>query len=242
VIAEILPGTVVAVEAGDDVRAVVLFPEEEAMMARAVEKRRREFATGRDCARRALERLGVSAGPILAGNRGEPLWPAGVVGSIAHCRGYRGCAVARTADLATIGIDAEPHEPLPEDLVERVAGVEERSGLAELKRTEPEVAWDRLLFSAKEALYKAWYPLAERWLGFEDAVLTIDPAERTFSVRLLVPGPQLAGAEVRGFEGRWLVAEGLILTAVTVARQAGKSAVTSAIGQSAPASLSSSTL
>ena len=174
-IEQILPAAAVAVEAGDDERAVRLFPEEEAMVARAVEKRRREFATGRDCARRALQRLGVSAGPIPAGGRGEPVWPAGVVGSITHCRGYRACAVARTADLATIGVDAEPHEPLPEGLVERVAGAEERSGLAELARTEPAIAWDRLLFSAKEALYKAWYPLAERWLGFEDAVLTHRP-------------------------------------------------------------------
>lgn len=215
-IAKILPATVVAVEASDDERAVILFPEEEAMVARAVEKRRREFATGRDCARRALEGLGVSAGPIPAGSRGEPVWPAGVVGSITHCRGYRGCAVARTADLATIGIDAEPHEPLPDGLVERVAGAEERSGIAALTRADSAIAWDRLLFSAKEALYKAWYPLAERWLGFEDAVLTIDPVERTFSARLLVPGPQLAGAEVRGFDGRWLVAEGLILSAIAV--------------------------
>jgi 4'-phosphopantetheinyl transferase EntD len=125
--------------------------------------------------------------------------------------------MARTTDLATIGIDAEPHQPLPEGLVEKVAGVEERNGLAELKRAEPEVAWDRLLFSAKEALYKAWYPLAQRWLGFEDAVLTIDPVERTFSARLLVPGPRLAGEELRGFDGRWLVAEGLILSAIAVA-------------------------
>jgi 4'-phosphopantetheinyl transferase EntD len=216
VIERILPGPIVAVEAGDDERAVTLFPEEAAMVGRAVEKRRREFATGRDCAHRALERLGVPAGPVLAGNRGEPVWPAGVVGSITHCRGYRGCAVASAKDLAAVGIDAEPHEPLSAGLVEKVAGVEERSGLAELTRAEPEIAWDRLLFSAKEALYKAWYPLTERWLGFEDAVLTIDRRERTFAARLLVSGPRLGGAELRGFEGRWRVAEGLVLSAVAV--------------------------
>lgn len=215
-IAEILPGAVVAVELADDDRAVALFPEEEAMVARAVPKRRREFASGRECAHRALEALGLPAAPILAGNRGEPIWPAGVVGSIAHCRGYRGCALARASDLAALGIDAEPHEPLPEGLVARVAGTEERSALAELARAEPAIAWDRLLFSAKESLYKAWYPLTERWLGFEDAVLTIDPAERTFAARLLVPGPEVAGAELRDFEGRWLVENELVLTAVAI--------------------------
>jgi 4'-phosphopantetheinyl transferase EntD len=216
VIERILPSAVVAVEESDDDRAVALFPEEEAMMARAVEKRRREFATGRDCAHRALELLGAPAGPVLTGNRGEPIWPAGVVGSITHCRGYRGCAIALAADLATIGIDAEPYEPLPEGLLERVAGAEETRGLEELARAEPEIAWDRLLFSAKEALYKAWYPLTERWLGFDDAVLTIDPVERAFTARLLVLGPEVAGGELRGFEGRWLVEDGLVLTAVAI--------------------------
>ena len=216
-IERILPDAAAAVEAGDDDRAVALFPEEEAMVARALARRRREFATGRDCAHRALERLGVAAGPVLAGERGEPIWPAGVVGSITHCRGYRGCAVAAATDLATIGIDAEPHQPLPAGLVERVAGAEERSWLAELARAEPEIAWDRLLFSAKEALYKAWYPLTERWLGAEDAVLRIDRRERTFAARLLVPGPAVAGSEQRDFAGRWLVEDGLVLTAVTIA-------------------------
>jgi len=88
--------------------------------------------------------------------------------------------------------------------------------MAELARVEPGIAWDRLLFSAKEAVYKTWYPLTERWLGFEDAVLTIDPEERTFAARLLVPGPRLGGEELRGFEGRWLVEEGLVLSAVAV--------------------------
>ena len=209
-IAAILPAAVATAETRDDARPGRLFPEEEATVAGAVEKRRHEFAAGRGCAHRALERLGAPAGPIPAGDRGEPVWPTGVVGSITHCHGYRGCAVARAADLAAIGIDAEPHEPLPEGLAERVAGVEERSRLAELARAEPAIAWDRLLFSAKESVYKAWYPLTERWLGFDDAVLTIDPVGRTFSARLRVPGP------VDAFEGRWLLAEGLILTAVTV--------------------------
>lgn len=186
------------------------------MIARAVDGRRREFAAGRDCARRALELLGAPVGPILAGKRGEPIWPAGVVGSITHCRGYRGCAVAAATDLSAIGIDAEPHEPLPEGLLARLAGAEEMSDLEDLTRAGPEIAWDRLLFSAKESLYKAWYPLTERRLGFEDTVLTIDPEERSFSARSLLLGPTVAGAELTGFEGRWLVADGLVLTAVTV--------------------------
>ncbi len=214
----ILPAGVAVAEARDDEGESDLFPAEEALVARAVEKRRREFATGRACAHRALEGLGIAAVAVPAGERGEPVWPPGVVASIAHCRGYRGCAAARAGDLTTIGIDAEPHAALPEGLIGDVARPEERGRLAELAATEPAVHWDRLLFSAKESVYKAWYPLARRWLGFEDAVLTIDSGG-SFRARLLVEGPVVDGAELKGFDGRWLVAEGLLLTAIAVSSQ-----------------------
>lgn len=214
----ILPAVAAVAEAREDAVEAGLFPEEEALVATAVEKRRREFASGRDCAHRALRELGIPPGPVGAGDRGEPLWPDGVVGTITHCRGYRGCAVARATDLAAIGIDAEPHEPLPEGLIGTVARPEELGPLAELARTEPGVNWQRLLFSAKEAVYKAWYPLAGRWLGFEDAAVAFDPARRSFSARLLVPGPVVGGIAIAGFEGRWLVADGLVLTTIAVSR------------------------
>ena len=212
-IEELLPASVASAEAFGD-EAAAPHPGEAQIVARAVEKRRGEFATGRDCARRALRTLGVEPGPILSGERGEPLWPAGTVGSITHCDGYRASAVARSADLLTIGIDAEPNQPLPEGLLGDVARPEERDRLAELARSRPGIAWDRLLFSAKESVYKAWYPLAERWLGFEDATLAIDPAAETFSARLLVPGPVVEGRRIGGFEGRWLVRDGLVISAV----------------------------
>jgi 4'-phosphopantetheinyl transferase EntD len=216
VIEAILPAAAAVAEARDDEAEVALFPTEAAMMGRAVEKRRREFATGRDCAHRALAALGLEPVAIPGGERGEPLWPTGVVGAITHCRGYRGCAVARATEVAAVGIDAEPHAPLPAGLIGDVARPEETGPLAELARAEPGVHWDRLLFSAKESVYKAWYPLTGRWLGFEDAVLSFDPDQRRFHARLLVPGPVVAGAELTGFEGRWLVADGLVLTAVMV--------------------------
>ena len=61
------------------------------------------------------------------------------------------------------------------------------------------MSWDRLLFSTKESVYKAWFPLAERWLGFEDARVTIDRDRGSFAARLLVPGPRLDGRELSGF-------------------------------------------
>ncbi len=219
-LATLLPPAVVAVEAFTDDPGAVLFPEEEATLARSVDKRRREFTTARICAHRALTGLGVPPVPVLRGPRGEPQWPSGVIGSITHCAGYRAAAVARSTDIATIGIDAEPNEVLPEGVLDQIALPEEHDWLGPLMRGDPAVHWDRLLFSMKESVYKAWFPLARRWLGFEDAALTVDPVGGTFSARLLVDGPVLPQGRVSGsltgFTGRWLARNGLVITAITV--------------------------
>jgi 4'-phosphopantetheinyl transferase EntD len=72
-----------------------------------------------------------------------------------------------------------------------------------------------MLFCAKESVYKAWYPLTQKWLGFEEASITLDPAG-TFDARLLVPGPVVAGVRLSGFSGRWLVGDGLVIAAIVV--------------------------
>ena len=168
-IAEILPPPVAAVEAFDDPPGATLFPEEEAAMARAAARRRSEFTAGRACARAALAGLGLPATAIVPGQRGAPQWPPGVVGSITHCDGYRASAVAFARDVITLGLDAEPDGPLPGGVLDVVALAEERDRLPGLAAAAPQVPWDRLLFCAKEAVYKAWFPLTGRWLGFEQA-------------------------------------------------------------------------
>ncbi|HEY6480768.1 MAG TPA: 4'-phosphopantetheinyl transferase, partial [Streptosporangiaceae bacterium] len=112
-IEEILPPSVAAAEEFGDRPDAVLFPEEEAVIGRAIEKRRREFTTARACARAALARLGQPPVAILPGERGAPGWPPGIVGSITHCAGYRAAAVARVSQVLAIGLDAEPDLPLP---------------------------------------------------------------------------------------------------------------------------------
>ena len=214
-IGEILPPGVSGAEAFTDPPGAVLFPAEAAIVARAVAKRRREFATGRDCARSALGRLGVPPVPILAGERGAPQWPAGIVGSITHCAGYRAAAVAWARDAVTVGLDAEPNDRLPHGVLDLISLASERARLPGLVTAAPGVCWDRLLFSAKEAVYKAWFPLTRRWLGFEEADITIDATGGTFGARLLVPVPVTGGGPLTGFTGRWLARDGLIVTAVT---------------------------
>ena len=216
----ILPAGVACAEAFSDLEDVVLFPVEEESVNRAVDKRRREFRTARGCARQAMAGLGLPPAAIPRGDRGAPQWPPGVVGSITHCAGYRGAAVAHTRDLLTIGLDAEPDDLLPEGVLDRVSLPDERARLRELAATAPGISWDRLLFCAKEATYKAWFPLVKSWLGFEDADITINAAGGTFQVRLLVEGPVIAGSPLAGFTGRWLAGDGLILTAIAMAHGA----------------------
>jgi 4'-phosphopantetheinyl transferase EntD len=214
VIEKILSAAVASAEAFDDPPGGFLFPEEEAVIRRSVGKRRREFTTVRVCARRALGDLGLPAMPILPGERGAPRWPRGVVGSMTHCDGYRAVAVGWGTQVPTIGIDAEPHEPLPDGILDVVALPGELGRLEGLGRAAPTVRWDRLLFSAKECVYKAWFPLTSRWLGFDEADITLRP-DGSFSARLLVVGPTREGAPLTGFAGRWQVADGLVVTAIS---------------------------
>ncbi len=215
-ITEILPNGVIAVEARSDHADVSLPPEEEAALGRSVEKRRREFATARTCARDALVGLGLPPVAIPIGSRGEPQWPPGVVGSITHCDGYRACALGRAEELAAIGIDAELNRPLPHGVLAEIALAEELPRLRELSLAAPDVHWDRLLFSAKESVYKVCYPLTGCRLGFEDAAVTFVPGAGTFCACLLVAGPSSAGGQLTTLRGRWLARDGLVLTAIAV--------------------------
>ena len=222
-LARILPEDVVCHESAGAPDGVVLHPEEEALIARSVESRRREFTTGRHCAHRALETLGRPAAAILSDAKGGPRWPAAVVGSITHCDGYRAAAVAYAARVRSLGIDATPGEPLPDGVLEAVALPVERRRVADHLARWPAVRWDRLLFSAKESIYKTWYPLLRAPLGFEEADITFHrsqrPDEGTFTARILSPVRE-SRVRARAFPaeltGRWLVRDSLVLTAITL--------------------------
>jgi 4'-phosphopantetheinyl transferase EntD len=192
-------------------------PDEEPLIARSVAKRRNEFITVRHCARLALGELGLPPVPILKGDKGEPCWPDGVVGSLTHCAGYRGAVVGRGAAVRSVGVDAEPHDVLPHGVRDAISLPEERSELAALPAG---VHWDRILFCAKEATYKAWFPLTKRWLGFEDAHITFDVdgsgSGGTFESVILIDGATLSGPPLTSLAGRWSVERELVLTAIVL--------------------------
>jgi 4'-phosphopantetheinyl transferase EntD len=194
-----------------------LLSEEEALLGpRASARRRQDFAAGRACDRQALLKLGVSASAILAGSQQQPIWPPGIVGSITHCAEYCAVAVARATQVVAIGIDAEVNAPMPASTSAQVCSPSEREWI----RSAPQsggVHWETLYFSAKESIYKAWFPLMERWLGFEDVRLTVDPVACAFSAEAL-PDVVAAGAGKWPtlVHGRYLVSGNLVFTAVTL--------------------------
>lgn len=212
-LSELLPAPIVTIITTRDVDEPLL-PAEEGLVASAVESRRREFTTGRSIARLALSRLGGPVGPLLADPRGAPAWPDGVVGSLTHCRGIRATAVARSTDVLGLGLDAEENAPLPDGVLDVVAGPREQRALAALPRL-PAAAWDRLLFSAKESVYKVWSPATGEWLDFEEVTVDLDP-NGTFTARIHRPGLVLADRPVQMLSGRWTASAHHVVTAITV--------------------------
>ncbi|MFL6163455.1 MAG: 4'-phosphopantetheinyl transferase [Jatrophihabitantaceae bacterium] len=220
-IASILPDWVASCARTTDVGEDELFPDEQAVLAKAVPKRRAEFSTVRACARQALAQLGIAPVPILPGERGAPRWPDGVVGSMTHCDGYRAAAVAPASRAVGIGVDAEPHGPLPDGVLRLVSRPEELPRLRKLTADQPAVHWDRLLFTIKESVYKVWFPITRSWLDFAGASVRIEPAEQRFTVELQVPGPIVNGAELTELTGRFLIADGLMVSAIVLDREPG---------------------
>lgn len=214
ILAEMLPASVASAEVCGHLDGVVLFAQEQRLVEGAVGARRRAFATGRGCARHALGTLGVAPEPILRDEHGAPLWPEGVVGSITHCDGYCAAAVAWMRDARSIGVDAEPNLEMPKGVLERIALPAERAWLGDYAAAHPTISWDRLLFSIKEAVYKARYPLVQGGLDFVGPLVMVDPLQGTFTAQAQDGEP--AQRQPSTLSGRWRAQDGLLVSATFV--------------------------
>ena len=92
----------------------------------------------------------------------------------------------------------------------------EQDRLAAVQAGPDGLNWDRLLFSAKEAVYKAWFPLVGEWLDHQQAEIIFDPQDGTFTARLARDGLIIDGRHVRRLHGRWIRDRGILLTAVVL--------------------------
>jgi 4'-phosphopantetheinyl transferase EntD len=139
-----------------------LLPEEAPAFAASVTKVRRASGAARIAVRELLARLGYPECPVPRAASGAPVWPGGVVGSLAHDARVAVAAVGRTRDIGALGIDVEPAQCLPAELMDMVVTPRERQEIG----NDPFQA--RLLFAAKEAVYKAVYPLDQTFLEHHD--------------------------------------------------------------------------
>lgn len=214
VLHSLFPRTVRVVELSDPDFAEPLYPEEEATVARAVEKRKVEFALGRTAARKALRALGLPPVALPSNPDRSVAWPDNVCGSITHAERICAAVAALRTDVVGLGIDAEvngrvqrnlwSHVATPREIAWFQAGADERE--AARRAT--------LLFSAKEAFYKAQFCVSRAWVGFHDAELSFD-GQSAFEVELLV---DVGGVFARGqrFAGRYAFTPEHVLTSLVL--------------------------
>jgi 4'-phosphopantetheinyl transferase EntD len=212
-ISKILPSDVSSFEVHGEFEKKPIWPEESVSIKGAVEKRATEFAMGRFCARNALSRLGLPPAPIPVGPNREPQWPVGIAGSITHCKGYCSAAVARIGSIVGIGIDAEIDEPIPLDVLSLISNPSEIGAINELSAG---THWDKLLFSAKESVFKALFPLTAQWLDFKNVGIVFSPNDGSFIASVPSEGTRNCQGKTLSLRGRYLIDRGLIVTAVVV--------------------------
>jgi 4'-phosphopantetheinyl transferase EntD len=152
-----------------------LLEAEAASIASPIATVRRASGAARIVAREHLAQLGHAGAALPRGASGEPIWPAGIVGSLAHDDRVAVAAVGMHRDVAAVGIDVEPATTLPPEMLELIATPQE------LHRIDDDPLRGKLLFAAKEAVYKAAYPLDRTFLEFRD--IEVDLAARIATTR-----------------------------------------------------------
>jgi len=170
----LFPAGVAAAELRAPGDPALLDPDEALSVARAVPKRVAEFAAGRLCARSALARFGIASFALRAARDRQPLWPAGLVGSITHTQGFCAAVVGEHARFVGLGLDTENACAVSPDLWPSICIAEELAWIASLP-AEQRTRAATLVFAAKEAVYKCQYPTTSERLSFSD--LRIVPLE-----------------------------------------------------------------
>lgn len=190
-----------------------LLPAEEqaCLSPRAVAKRQAQFAAGRLCARQALEKAGCSVAAVLVGEKGSPVWPVGLVGSITHCGDVAASAVAHRDAFLGVGLDAEQaNGSLAEGVAEHVCRPEDFVFMEGCRELEPDTLV-RLFFSSRESVYKCLFPSVRQVFGFHEVEISLDIPGRCFAAR-----PQSGRfpqfLQEQWLQGRFLLQEGMILT------------------------------
>ena len=193
----------------------LLHPEEEKISASfGSSKRRAEFSLGRYCARRALSKFELESLPILRNTESrEPYWPESVRGSITHSEGFAAAAVGMTKDVSGIGIDLESLSRVVDFNIRKHVCVEKEREFMESLTAEQANRYLRIIFSAKESIFKCFFPISQTYLYFQDAEIVIDDKNSEFSFLL---SKACTGITSAGFQhsGRFSIKDDLLLTSI----------------------------
>ena len=179
-----------------------LHPAELRQIERAVSRRRHEYSAGRLLARSLLNGLGVAQAPLLNRPNRTPAWSAGVVGSISHCATLCAVAVALESEIAAIGIDVELAEPLGVDVEPLVLTAIDRDSIARLPASV-RILGSRLVFSAKEAIYKVLYPIGGMFIDFSDVYVEFG-TNSSFTAAAVTRSPRVITL-LRSIHGRFRI-------------------------------------
>ena len=210
---EILPQGL-GVAAGDPAcMPPVVDPSEARVISAAVECRKIEFHAGRAAAHAAMTALDMPSQPVLMADDRAPIWPEGITGSISHSQTACVAAVGTTSEWAGIGVDLEEAAPLDPLLIVEVCTKAERQWLGQQPVGERGLM-AKLIFSAKEATYKAQYPVTGRLFGFEGVELSIDRKRSRFEACFRTTQGRFTAGEI--LHGRYAHAAGLLVTGVAI--------------------------
>ena len=191
-----------------------LLPEELIFAKSFSPKRLAEFASGRECARRAIASLGHFPGPIAIGPSRSPVWPPGIVGSITHTAGCCIAAAAETTYCAALGIDVELREAVGSEVSAIVLTDKE---ITTRHSTLPQSVYRTVLFSIKESVYKCYNPLVNRFLDFKDVEVTLACDGNCFEATIVnFELPSLAGR--RKLVGRYAVDNRFVYSVLAIPR------------------------
>ena len=185
-----------------------LFPAERIFVERALAKRRSDFATGRFCARQALNQLNNIQPAIMQGEGKEPIWPKGIVGSISHSKNMAGAVVASQNDVAAIGMDIETIGGITHEMWDLIFDKTEQHLIRNKK--EDQALWATLLFSLKESFYKLQYPLTGQFLEFSD--VTISELDDKLSLISAKTGFDFNAIGLNNMETHWITIGDQLIT------------------------------
>ena len=191
-----------------------LFDEEAKAVGNAVARRRHEFIGGRILARRAMTRLGVAPQGVPAGQDRAPIWPAGLVGSITHTGKWCAAVVARAQEIRSVGVDVADVRSVGPELWPILCTSSEREWLSTLP-PEKQSLGATALFSAKESVFKAQYPLTRRMLGYQAVEIRIGRDWSSWHGELLDPA-DASDCDLTVFEGRLFIGNEMLATSVVI--------------------------